>query len=100
MSKHKRRRSRARNRSGPPKGAYRLPTGGYAVEGPWGPPNKRGRRIRMVAVHRDEPDVDKMIRALLGIIAEQQLEQRQSDEALRRPGARNGKPASGKTRRK
>jgi hypothetical protein len=69
MSKHKRRRARAKNPNALPKGAYRLPNGGYATESV-GPPNKRGRRIRICAVHRDAPDVDKMVRALLGIIAE------------------------------
>ena len=69
MSKRRRpRRSLARHPNGLPKGAYRLPTGGYVVEGPWGPRNKRGRRIRIIAVHRDQPDAAKIAQALLAIV--------------------------------
>ena len=74
MSKRKprRRRSRAKKTSALPKGAYRLPTGGYVRSGPTTAPNKQGRRFRIVAVHRDEPDVDKITRAMLDIIVDEQ----------------------------
>lgn len=68
MAKSKKPRRRAR-RSALPKGAYRLPTGGYVSTGPWTEyKSQRGpRRIRIVAVHRDEADVEKLARALIEI---------------------------------
>ena len=48
-----------------PKGAYRLPTGGYVTVGKWGPPDHRGRRIKIIAVHKDPPDIDRIARALI-----------------------------------
>jgi hypothetical protein len=71
---HHRRRSRSRNLEGLRKGAYRLPTGGYVTESV-GLPNKRGRRIRIVAVHRQEPDPKKIADALIAIILERQHDQ-------------------------
>jgi hypothetical protein len=68
-------KSRRRSRARPgalPKGAYRLPSGNYVVTGPWSEPNKRGRRIRIVAVHRDDTDVDKVVRALLDVVTDEQ----------------------------
>jgi len=68
-------KSRRRSRAKPgalPKGSCRLSDGGYVVAGPWSPPSKRGRRIRIVAVRRDEPDANKIARALLDIIIDEQ----------------------------
>jgi len=65
-----------------PKGAYRLPTGGYVTTGKWSPPDHRGQRIRTVAVHRDPPDIKKLARAFLQL-AEQEAEAR-SDRRRRR----------------
>jgi hypothetical protein len=46
-----------------PKGAYRVPGGGYVTVGK---PTQIGERsIRVVAVHRDPPDMEKLVRALL-----------------------------------
>jgi hypothetical protein len=56
-----------------PKSAYRLPTGGYVTESV-GPANKRGRRIRIRAVHRDEIDADNVAQALIAISLEQNQE--------------------------
>ena len=69
MPKHGKRR-KARAHQALPKGAYRLPTGGYVTTS-IGNPNSRGRHIRIVAVHRDEPDADKIARALIEIILDQ-----------------------------
>lgn len=48
-----------------PKGAYRLPTGGYVTE-------SRGlvgkRMITIRAVHKDPPDYEKLARALLMLV--------------------------------
>lgn len=57
MSKQ-RRRSRAIERSGLPKGAYRLPDGGIALPPVTGPPNQHGRRVSVRAISRDPPDLE------------------------------------------
>lgn len=62
------RKSRAKNHV-PPKGAYWLPTGDYVVRS-IGPLNKAGRRIRIHAVHRAEPDAAKVAQALIAIAIE------------------------------
>lgn len=62
------RRSR---RKGPlPKGAYRLPTGGYVAKSR-GVVLPKGRRLRIVAVHRDPVNVDLLAKALLDLAREQ-----------------------------
>jgi len=48
-----------------PKGAYRLPTGRYVTVGKWSEPDRRGRRTRITAIHKDPPDIDKIARALI-----------------------------------
>ena len=50
-----------------PKGAYRLPNGNYVTVGKWSDPIDRAgkRRIRVVAVHKDPPDMEKLARALM-----------------------------------
>ena len=72
MSKPKRRRrpSRVRRRNSLPKGADRLPIGDDVVTGSWGPPDKRGRRIRVRAIHRAEPDAAKVAQALIALAIE------------------------------
>ena len=75
--KKRKRRARASTR---PKGSHPLPTGGYIATGPWGPPDKRGRRLRIRAVHRAEPDPKAVAQALLAIVLEQaQAEQEHAD---------------------
>jgi hypothetical protein len=66
MKKHSKPRSRL------PKGAYRLPNSNYVTVGKWSDPIDRAgkRRIRIVAVHKDSPDIEKLSRALL-LLAEQ-----------------------------
>ena len=67
MTKRKRKRaSRAKQHNARPKGAYVLPTGDYVVQS-IGPPDTRGRRIRVRAVHRAEPDAAKVAQALIAI---------------------------------
>lgn len=58
----RRRRSAPKNRM--PKGAYRLPTGGYMTERVHA---ARGRTIRIRAVYRDEPDIKKLVAVLLDL---------------------------------
>lgn len=60
-------RKRKQRKNDLPKGAYRLPDGNYVTTGPWGQPDKKGRRIRVTAVHRAEPDVRLLARALLEV---------------------------------
>lgn len=67
-----------------PKGAYRLPNGDYVVTGPWGPPSKRGRHIRVRAVHRAEPDAEKVAAAVLAVVT-QELQERDQRKATDRP---------------
>ena len=73
MSKpQKRRRRRSWLASGLPKGAYRLPCGGYARQ-LIGLVDGRGRRIAIVAVRRDPPDLELLAKAFVEV-ARQQLE--------------------------
>jgi hypothetical protein len=66
MTKRRRKRaSRAKHPGSLPRSAYRLPTGDSVVTGARGPPDKRGRRLRIRAVHRTESDVDKVAQALI-----------------------------------
>jgi hypothetical protein len=44
-----------------------------------GPPNKRGRRMRILAVHRDEPDPKKLADALIAIVLERHRAQHGED---------------------
>ena len=62
---NKRRKSRAKLGS-LPKGAYRLPTGGYVTAGSVGA-MPDGRRIRIQVVRRDQPDLERFARALVEI---------------------------------
>ena len=47
-----------------PKGAYRLPTGGYVTE-------SHGHNITVRAVHKDPPDIEKIARALIQLADDQ-----------------------------
>lgn len=70
MAKYRSKQSKlAKVGMGIPKGAYRLPTGGYAVAGAWFKyVGQRGqRRIRIVGVRRDSPDEHKIARVLMEI---------------------------------
>lgn len=67
MSKPRRRRSRAKQSSGLPKGAYRVPGGGW-VHGSAGQPVKpgrNGRQIRVVGVRREKPDLRRLALVLI-----------------------------------
>lgn len=70
------RRSKSTRSGTRPKGSYPVPGGGYATE-LVGPPNRRGRRIRTVAVHRAEPHVKPIVDALLALVAEEYLDAEQ-----------------------
>jgi hypothetical protein len=62
-----------------PKGAYRLPTGGYVTVGRWTPVGPSGKRqIRIVAVHRDPPDMDKLARALIALADQMSKEEQKN----------------------
>ena len=52
-----------------PKGAYRLPNGNHVTVGKWSDPIDQAgkRRIRIVAVHKDQPDLDKLAKALISL---------------------------------
>lgn len=52
-----------------PKGAYRLPNGNYVTVSKWSDPIDRAgkRRIRIVAVHKNQPDLDKLAKALISL---------------------------------
>ena len=76
MTKRRRRRSRSTRLDSRPKGAYPLPTGGY-VSDSVGPLDKRGRRIRIRAVHRAEIDPKAVAQVLIAIV----VEQAQADQA-------------------
>lgn len=67
MSKrpHRRRKSRAQQRSGLPKGAHRLPGGGIVMVPVVGPADQHGRRIVIRTVRRDPPDLKLLAHALL-----------------------------------
>jgi hypothetical protein len=80
-NRRKRRKSRAKHSTGPPRGAYPLPSGGYVTESV-GPPDRRGRRIRIRAVHRDQPDAAMVAQALIALVIERaQAEDRTHNRA-------------------
>ena len=55
---------RSRKKGTLPKGAYRLPTGGYLVSGKPGK-TRNGRAVSVKAVHRDAPDYKSLARVFL-----------------------------------
>jgi hypothetical protein len=61
-----------------PKGAYRLPTGGYMTSSVYRG-HKTGKHIVIHGVVRDEPDVRKIARAIIELVGKQMLEQ-QADQ--------------------
>jgi hypothetical protein len=73
MTKSKR-RARGSTR---PKGSYPLPTGGYISAGSWGPPDKRGRRLRIRAVHRAEVDPKAIAQVLIALAIEKAQAERE-----------------------
>ncbi len=79
------RKPRANNPNVLPKSAYRLPSGNYVVERSWGPPNRRGRRLRITAVHRGQPDANKLAQVLLDIVTQQMLERDQRESTDQQP---------------
>src|SRR4051812_38328946 len=67
MSKQRKKhhKSRAKQANGLPKGAYRLPNGNIMLPPVVSAPDKRGRRIRVEAELRAEPDVKQIARILV-----------------------------------
>ena len=63
MAQRKKRRSRAKDPGGLPKGAWPLPDGGYALAGP--PWNHHGQDIRIVGVRR-HPSAAEVARLIIG----------------------------------
>lgn len=67
----KRRKSREKRASGLPKGAYRLPAGGYVTKPRSMTVSPTGRRISIVAVRREHPDLQQLAQALVAPAKEQ-----------------------------
>jgi hypothetical protein len=63
----KRRKSRAKNAL--PKGSYPVPAGGYVTESVH--VSADGRRLRVKAYHRAEPDLEMLARALIALADDQ-----------------------------
>jgi hypothetical protein len=80
MTKRRRRNCRDTRPNPRPKGAYPLPNGDYVVVGPCGPHDKRGRSIRIRAVHRAEPNARFVAQALLDIVASQEPNRESADQ--------------------
>ncbi len=59
------RRRQSRAKSALPKGAYRLPTGGYILPATSATPIGRNRQILVTAVLRDEPDIHRLAMAVV-----------------------------------
>ena len=72
------RRMKSRARGQLPKGAYRLPTGGYVVSGRFSRMSN-GRSIRIVAVHRDPPNYELLAKAFLALAKQVNLERHRSE---------------------
>lgn len=68
-NRRRRRSSHSKQSQSQPKGSYPLPDGTYVTES-IGPPDRRGRRLRIRAVHHAEPDADKVARALIAWVIE------------------------------
>lgn len=62
-----------------PKGAHRLPDGNYVTVGKWSEPDHRGRRIRITAVHKDPPDIEKLAWAFLRAAEDSAAREKQRD---------------------
>lgn len=60
-----------------PKGAYRLPTGGYVTESR----GLAGKRMIIIrAVHKDPPDLDKLARALIQLADQMNKEEQERQQ--------------------
>ena len=68
--RHRRRKFRTNHTNALPKGAYLLPNGNY-VTTTIGSADARGRRLRIRAVNRAEPDAKLVARALIELVIEQ-----------------------------
>lgn len=71
MSKPKKRRKSRAMPGSLPKGAYRLPTGGYVTEPRSMTVSPTGRQISIVAVRREHPDLQQLAQALVALAKEQ-----------------------------
>lgn len=65
------RRHRLLAQSTLPKGAYRLPEGGYAMPPSKGVLGKNGRRTSVSSIVRDEPDIDRFARLMADLALDQ-----------------------------
>lgn len=78
MAQRKKRRSRAKHPGGLPKGAYRLPTGGYAeIIGRF--QTRRGQQFHIVGIRREQPDVERIAQAVLELARQLAREASESD---------------------
>ena len=87
MSKPKKRRASRARAGALPKGAYRLPTGGYVTKPVTGSPNAKGRRITVVGVRRDRVDVQLLAKALLQLAADEMCRRHQQGDGATKPEA-------------
>lgn len=58
-----------------PKGAYRLPTGGYLINSETSSV-QGNRQIRVMAVHREQPDAEKIAKVLIAVALKLREQQR------------------------
>lgn len=82
--KHQRRRRRtstAAKQTRLPKGAYRLPKGGYVTMSV-GSTDAKGRRLRVTAVHCGQPNLDALAKVVLALAAQLALKQQQASDDL------------------
>ena len=79
MHKPKKSRASRARPGGVPKGAYRLPTGGYVTKPVTGSPDAKGRRIAVVGVRRDPVDLELLAKALLQLADDVRRQQQFGD---------------------
>ena len=70
MSKPRKRRPSRAKPGSLPKGAFRVPTGGYVTRSV-GSPDAKGRRIVVVGLRRDPVNVELLAKALLQLAADE-----------------------------
>lgn len=70
------------------KGAYRLPSGGYVIDhGPEPETAGQKRRTRAIGVRREQPDLERIARALVADAIEQARREIEAEPDESRPAA-------------
>ena len=72
-------RRRRPSPTGLPKGAYRLPTGGYIIDDKQ-PVTHNGRTIRVVGIRREQPDLQRLARVFIEHVKAEQAKQRHDEQ--------------------